>query len=526
MALGRALLAALLGALTSLPLVALYYAGSRLAGLPFVPFDVFDWLARVLPGPLITPVIDALVAAANSLRLGPTSTIAKGVEQLMAVAVFVGAAAVGGIGQFWLGRGSVAKAWPGLVTGALFGMLLIAVELAFGFAFNPNIVLFWLLLPPLVWGAALWALMGAVWPAERQTADMATKGTTRRAALVKIAGGSVGVALALWGLGALAGRDRDDKLTGPPAPGSIGDIPAPPPGRIEPAPGARSEVTPNDSFYRVDINLLPVVVDGSAWRLETKGLFARARNLTMAEVQAYPAVTAPVTLTCISNPVGGDLIGNAYWTGVRLRDLLEDLGMRPETKEIFIQSTDGFYETVTAADMMDPRTLLVYQMNGLPLPQEHGYPLRILIPDRFGMKQPKWIISLEAKGEEERRGYWPEREWSEEALVQIMSQLDDAVVDPADEGKVLVSGIAFTGAQGVSRVEVQVEGGPWEEATLRVPPLGELSWVQWRYEWPRQSGNWVFRVRAADGRGNRQIERRAGPRPDGATGLHVISRRV
>jgi DMSO/TMAO reductase YedYZ molybdopterin-dependent catalytic subunit len=351
--------------------------------------------------------------------------------------------------------------------------------------------------------------------------------------LARIAAGSVGMALALWGVGVVAQRDRPQQPDGPtqpglPEPGTevVATVPDPPPGRIEPAWGTRPEVTPNPGFYRVDINLMPVRVDGASWRLEVRGLFDKPRNLSLADLRAMPPVTAPVTLTCISNPVGGDLISNAYWTGVRLRDLLTELGMRAETKEIFLEAADGFYETVTARDMMDERTLLVYGMNGVTLPVEHGYPLRILIPDRYGMKQPKWITSIDAAGEERRRGYWPEREWSEEALVQIMSQVDAAAPDENRPDTVVVGGIAFTGAQGVSKVEVQVENGPWEEAQLRIPPLGPLTWVQWRYEWPRQPGNWNFRVRATDGRGNLQIARRQGPRPDGATGYHVISRQV
>lgn len=529
MALAGAVLAAVLGALTSLPLLAFAFAGSVLFGLPFFPFDVFDWLARVLPGWMITPVIDALVALFNSLRLGPTATLAKVAEQAMAlglasatataVAVVLYAGVVRGLRPGW---------WAGLALGGLLAVILLVVESARGLDLANTLHPVWLVLPLLAWGAALGLLV------ERLAAAPAAEtapAASRRVALAKIAAGSVGIALALWGAGALAERDR------PPAPGTpprqpepgtepVATLPEPPPGRIEPAWGTRLEVTPNVAFYRVDINLLPVRLDGADWRLKIAGLFDRPRDLTLADLRAMPAVTQPVTLTCISNPVGGDLISNAYWTGVRLRDLLAELGMRPETKEVFLRSADGFYETVTAADMMDERTLLAYGMNGVTLPVEHGYPLRILIPDRYGMKQPKWIIYLEAKGKEERRGYWPEREWSEEALVQIMSQVDAAAPDEVDKEKVVIGGIAFTGAQGVSKVEVQVENGPWEEARLRTPPLGPLTWVQWRYEWPRQPGTWNFRARATDSRGNLQIARRAGPRPDGATGYHVISRTV
>ncbi|RMF26806.1 MAG: molybdopterin-binding oxidoreductase, partial [Chloroflexi bacterium] len=291
---------------------------------------------------------------------------------------------------------------------------------------------------------------------------------------------------------------------------------------IAPAPGTRPEVTPTELFYRIDINARPVVIEGESWVLQVDGLFDNPRPLTLADLMAYPPVTQAITLSCISNPIGGDLIGTAYWTGVRLRDLLQDLGLRPEAQELYVEAADGFYESVAMADLMDPRTLLVYGMNGETLPVEHGYPLRIYIPNRYGMKQPKWITRIEAI-DREGPGYWVDRGWSAEARPQIISVIDTVAVDQQVDGKVPIGGIAWAGDRGIQKVEVQVDGGPWVEAVLRTPPLSPLTWVQWRYNWPAVPGRHTFRVRATDGTGALQIEERRPTRPDGATGYHEVT---
>jgi DMSO/TMAO reductase YedYZ molybdopterin-dependent catalytic subunit len=275
-------------------------------------------------------------------------------------------------------------------------------------------------------------------------------------------------------------------------------------------------LTPTNEFYRIDIDTEPPVIDGNTWSLKVSGLFDAPRNLTLADLQAYPPVTEPVTMSCISNPVGGDLIGTANWKGAPLHMVLADLGLRPEAKALSIQAADGFYESVTLADLQDPRTLLVYAMNDQPLPVPHGFPLRIYIPDRYGMKQPKWITSIEAVAKR-GNGYWVDRGWSLEARPQIVSVIDQVTVKP-ENGRVPVGGIAWAGARGIRSVEVQVDGGPWNAAALITPPLGPLTWVQWRYDWPAVSGQHTFTVRATDGTGTLQVAEVQDVAPDGATG--------
>ena len=176
------------------------------------------------------------------------------------------------------------------------------------------------------------------------------------------------------------------------------------------------------------------------------------------------------------------------------------------------------------SDLMDDRTMFAYEMNGAPLARDHGYPLRIIIPNRYGMKQPKWIVNMEVL-DREGRGYWVERGWSEEAFVRTTSVIDNVATRATDEeiGTVPVGGIAYAGANGISKVELQVDDGPWTEAELRAPPLSHLTWVQWRYDWPRETGRHEFKIRAYDGFGELQILEANPVRPDGATGVHKVS---
>ncbi len=288
------------------------------------------------------------------------------------------------------------------------------------------------------------------------------------------------------------------------------------------APGTRAELTSNEGFYRIDINTRPVALNGDEWALEVSGLFDRPRALTLQDFFNFPAITQTVTMGCISNRVGGDLIGTSNWTGVRIATLLADLGLQGGATGLYIESADGFYETVIMEDLMDPRSLFVYGMNGETLPVEHGFPLRVYIPNRYGMKQPKWITRIEATSEWEP-GYWVTRGWSREARPQTVSVIDTIATTSIENGRVPVGGIAWAGARGIQRVELQVDGGAWQTCSLRVPGLSPLTWVQWRYDWPLSTGSHTFRVRATDGNGTLQTEQESPPRPDGATGYHTRS---
>ncbi|MFW6042548.1 MAG: molybdopterin-dependent oxidoreductase [Chloroflexota bacterium] len=524
----------IVGILTSLPLIAVSYLANAITGLPFIPFDLFDWLARVLPGNLITFGIDAMVVTLRALGLSVSET-AKLAEQMMALGLIVALGAFAGLLIAWLRqRDPQNSVQAGAIVGLGLFVLLLLAELGLGVAGNILFISLGLLLLTVGYGTVIAITLDRVAAGEAQAAN---RDETRRDLLLKLAGSAVGLALGAWGLGWLAdnrsGAAVDESGAGQPlssaldaasaTPGSMEsapvDIPPTPTGRVEPVPGTRAEITSNQDFYRIDINTRPPVIDSNSWQLEVAGLFQEPRALTLADLMAYPAVTQPLTLSCISNRVGGDLIGASYWTGVRLRDLLDDLGLQPDAGALFIEAEDGFYETVVAEDMFDERTLLVYGMNGETLPVEHGYPLRIFIPNRYGMKQPKWIVRIEAI-EAWRPGYWVDRGWSREARPHTVSVIDTVAIDFIEDGRLPLGGIAWAGDRGIQKVEVQVDDGEWVEAQLRHPPLSSLTWVQWRYEWPAQSGRHTFTVRATDGTGELQTAERSDPHPNGATGYH------
>jgi DMSO/TMAO reductase YedYZ molybdopterin-dependent catalytic subunit len=376
-------LGALIGGLTSLPVIALSFLGWQLAELPFLPFDLFDWLARTLPGDVVRLGIDGIVRVTSGLRLGSTSTAAKTIEQLLALGMAVaGGAVLGMLVALITGRDDRPDWRVGARVGLLFLILSILIELDLGLLKAPLLALLWLALLMVGWGALVGQLLHIpLTPVpEEVRAD-------RRAALIKIAGGSAFVALSAWGFGRwLGSAPKETGASQPlanleatpqaatPEP-STGTAPpetplsSPPPttlpevtatatqlDRIPPAPGTRLELTPTEDFYRIDINTRPVAIEGESWTLKVEGLFDNPRPLTLTDLMAYPPVTQPVTMGCISNRIGGDLIGTSNWTGARLREVLKDLGLRPEANELFVEGADGFFESVAQEDLMDPRT--------------------------------------------------------------------------------------------------------------------------------------------------------------------------
>ena len=519
--------AAGLGVLTSIPVMALSYLAEAIAGLPFTPFDLFDGLARVLPGDLLTFGIDALVSVITALNIGPTSEVAKTVEQGMALLMFVAIGASFGLILRWLGRADPPQLTGfGVRAGAvLFGAFwLISVAIGFSQA-NGLWIGLWFAILYVSWG---WSLGWLIQRAGPVLAGDPSSSLSRREFVGLLGGSVVTISIGSWGVASLLGKKEQ------PAPvqvkildtSTLADSPSAEAlaARIDPAPGTRLEVTANEDFYRIDINTRKPRLVPETWRLELKGLVDRPLSLTLDEIRAMPPLSYFHTLSCISNRIGGDLISTTRWTGVRVRDVLEMAGMHSTAEELFIEAADGFYESVSMSDLLGDRTIFAYAMNGQPLPDDHGFPLRIIIPHRYGMKQPKWIVNMEVL-DREGRGYWVERGWSEEAFVRTTSVIDNVATAAADEemGTVPVGGIAHAGANGISKVELQVDDEPWVEADLRDPGLSPLTWVQWRYDWPRETGRHIFKVRAYDGLGKLQVLDSNPVRPDGATGIHELS---
>lgn len=527
---------ALTGGLTSIALAGLFYLGRQVFDLPLVPFDIFDWLARVLPGDVITLGIDSIVSIIEALNLGSTSETAKIIELLIAFSMFVIAGVSIGAAVGWLSdRTERSGRQIGAIAGALAFVVVFFMERGLEATDISLPMVLWTGILLIGWGLVVGTVVDTTAGEELPVEDRAG----RRAILFRVAAGSVGVAVGAWGAGRLLSLSEEDvgasqplaqalpsptpRATNTPGPTPEVTATATTRDRVAPAPGTRDELTTNDDFYRIDINTFPPVLQEDEWTLEVAGLFDRAGTLSLDDLQQYPAVTQPITLSCISNRVGGDLIGTSNWTGVRLRDLLDDLGLQNEAQELLVEAADGFFESVTMHDMMDPRTLLVYGMNGETLPVGHGFPLRIYIPNRYGMKQPKWITQITAI-DEEGSGYWVERGWSKTAYPQIVSVIDSIATDEPDpDGRIPIGGIAWAGDRGIQGVELQIDDGSWTAATLRVPPLSPLTWFQWRFDWIPEAGQHEFRVRATDGTGALQIEETRGVRPSGATGYHSMT---
>ncbi|MGH2349511.1 MAG: molybdopterin-dependent oxidoreductase [bacterium] len=291
--------------------------------------------------------------------------------------------------------------------------------------------------------------------------------------------------------------------------------------------GLPPEITPNDQFYIVSKNPpgFDPRLDAGKWTLEVTGKVGRPLRLTFDEVRAMPAVEQLQTLECISNEVGGDLISNAKWKGIRLRDLLARAGgAAPTAVKVAFRCADGYSESIPIGDAMNATTLLAYEMNGETLPPAHGYPLRLLIPGLFGMKNPKWITRIEVV-DYDFQGYWQASGWTDDAVVKTMSKFE--VASQAAGGDVELGGVAYAGDRGIKEVEYSTDDGKtWSKAAVK-PALGKFTWALWAAVWkPAAAASYVLKVRAKDGNSVLQLSKPAPTLPDGASGYHTIRIRV
>jgi DMSO/TMAO reductase YedYZ molybdopterin-dependent catalytic subunit len=284
--------------------------------------------------------------------------------------------------------------------------------------------------------------------------------------------------------------------------------------------GMPSEITPNGKWYQVSKNFFDPTVDVPKWSLEVKGRVAKTLRFSLDEFRkAAPPVERYQTFECISNEVGGDLISNAKWKGVRVKDILALADVQPGSTTIIWRAADGFSESIPLAVAMDPETLLAYEMNGEPIPQKHGAPVRVLLLNRYGMKQPKWLTSIEVANHD-YTGYWEEQGWSKEALVKTNSAFR---VEQTSGGTFALGGWAFAGNRGISKVEVTADDGKtWFPAAVK-EPLGANCWQFWSAEWkPPAKGDYALKVRAFDGTGKPQPVGPKATLPDGGEGYHAV----
>ncbi|MBC7724322.1 MAG: molybdopterin-dependent oxidoreductase [Burkholderiaceae bacterium] len=291
-------------------------------------------------------------------------------------------------------------------------------------------------------------------------------------------------------------------------------------------PGISPFITPNDGFYRIDTALQVPSVDPNEWKLRITGMVENDVEIDFAELTALPLQENIVTLACVSNEVGGTLIGNALWLGYPIRELLKRARPMAGADMVLSTSVDGFTASTPLEVLQDENTdaLLAVGMNGEPLPLDHGFPVRMVVPGLYGyVSATKWVVELEVTRFADKMGYWTSRGWTAKGPVKISSRIDTPRANfGASAGTIAVAGVAWAQHTGISRVEVSIDSGDWREATLATAVTAD-SWLQWTYAWDAPTGQHDIAVRATDSNGLVQTAAEAPPAPDGSTGIHRIS---
>ncbi len=338
-----------------------------------------------------------------------------------------------------------------------------------------------------------------------------------------IAGGGALVAAVVGtsvGGGGAAAREARDEVALPPA----NPLPTVAGTSVNVA-GVSPFISPNESFYRIDTALVVPQLDTATWSLRVYGEVEQEITIDWATLLKQPLEQHMVTLTCVSNEVGGDLVGNADWIGWPVRNLLAMAKPKPGADMVLSRSSDGFTAGTPIEALTDGRNAMIaVGMNGKPLPFEHGFPARLVVPGLYGyVSATKWVTELKVTRFDADQGYWVPRGWSAKGPIKTASRIDvPRENQPITAGTAAIAGVAWAQHTGVSKVEVQVDDGPWQEATLAAEATVD-AWRQWVLPWQAASGRHQIRVRATDKTGATQIEQEAPPDPDGATGFHTVT---
>jgi DMSO/TMAO reductase YedYZ molybdopterin-dependent catalytic subunit len=486
------------GSATGLALAFMWIASGVVPSIPFPPAAVAELIVRATPGGVVTFFIESLHHwALRLLSLGVLlGTLLFGAEVL------------------W--RTAVGDRLRPLVAGGLLAAVALVASLGLSFE-TTNLVG---TIVVIGFAALLYAR------AARSIYDSSTEELDwdRRRALQLGFGGALGLAVAGglvgWFARSFAGPDRRVRLVTPEPPAKI---PARP--DFPDIPGLSAEITSARDHYVVDVDLVTPSVEADGWVLEVNGEVDSPTQFGFSELQERFAVVEEYSvLTCVSNEVGGNLIGNSAWGGVRLADVLDAVGVRDGAVDVIFHSSEGYSDSIPLEIARNPHVLLAVSQNGRPLLQEHGFPCRVRVPSIYGMKNVKWLESIEVVSRD-YVGYWQMRGWSDEAVVKTESRIDVAGDDESIEaGKdTWIAGVAWAGERGISKVEVTVDGGKtWNEAMLK-EPIGPLAWNLWAYRWtPDSSGSATIACRATDGDGETQTAKPADPHPSGASGYHTV----
>ena len=351
----------------------------------------------------------------------------------------------------------------------------------------------------------------------------------RRRLLTGVAGGIV-----VAGAGALAGgylsgrRVADVARTRVALPASAVPAKPLPAGADFRIRGLSTFTTPAADFYRVDTALILPQVDPANWTLRIHGMVDRPLEITYADLLKRPLTEADVTLTCVSNDVGGPYVGNARWLGVRMADILREAGLRSGADMLLSTSANGWTAGTPVDVVMDGRNaLFAVAMNGEPLPVAHGFPVRQVVPGLYGyVSATKWVVDLKVTRFDLDEAYWTPRGWAAKGPIKTESRIDvPSIQRPPAAGPTKIAGVAWAQHTGISAVEVRVDRGSWQQARLADVP-GPDTWRQWSLDWNATPGDHTIEVRATDAAGRTQTEQQAPPAPDGASGWHSISVRI
>lgn len=328
---------------------------------------------------------------------------------------------------------------------------------------------------------------------------------------------SSGVGGTVSGVANLSVQKFKSKIVPPPKPNY---------GTVQPVAHLSSEITTNDQYYVVSKNLVSdPTVNANGWSLRVYGDVQQPFTLTYEQLLALPMKQQYESMMCISNEVGGPYMSNAQWEGVPLADLLTRAGVKEGASKVILHAADDYADSIHLTKALEPTTLIAVRMNGVTLPDGHGFPARLLVPGIYGMKHVKWMTGIEVVNTD-YQGYWQQRGWSDPAPIRMTSRIDTPLASAslAVNRSTYVAGVAFSGNKGISEVDVSFDGGQtWHVATLK-QPLSMLTWVLWEIPWqPQKIGNYTIAVRAVDMEGNVQDPNPDSPAPNGASGYHTVS---
>ena len=479
------------GVIAGLGLVALMYLASLLLGLRPLPQLLNQPLLSLMPGFVFGFLIDTLQHAG------------KVVEEFGLIVAMV--AGLGVLGSAWA---LAALRWHSrylpLVFAAIGWVVVAGIVLPLGGAgflgLNDGPA------TPVIW-AALFAIYGVLLQmgGDATSPEGVDSGRRRLLSTLPVMIGAVSV-------GVLAVRLLPDwyrAIFSPPEAGLKGPSPA---------------ITPVENFYVVSKNFADPSVSAQGWTLGVGGMVDKPTRLSLSDLRALPGTTEYVTLECISNNVGGPLMSTGSFKGVSLRELVAMANPKAQATWVAFKARDGYSESLPISLVQGaPEIVVAYELDGAPLPMNHGFPARMLIPGHYGMKGPKWLDSIELVNLESG-GYWEQQGWDHNAVVKTTARIDI----PGDGalikvGAVSISGVAFAGTRGISKVEYSTDGGSrWNTAPF-APPLSNLTWVLWTADWtPPREGAYRLIVRATDGTGALQDQRSAPSFPSGASGYHSI----